>query len=199
MTKLKFILALHDKLSALPKDEVEERLNFYSEMIEDRMEEGLCEEEAVAAIGSVDEIAEQIKAEIRLAQKGLEAPKSKRRLRTWEIVLLVLGAPFWAPLLIVAFAILFSQLAALWAVIVSIWAGFISLAACTLSVLYGLALVIIGQAGVGLAAIGAGLFCAGLAIFAFFGCLAATKAVLWLTRSLPRWIKKCFPKKEVAE
>jgi len=28
MTKLKFILALHDKLSALPKDEVEERLNF---------------------------------------------------------------------------------------------------------------------------------------------------------------------------
>ena len=53
MTKLQFLLALHDKLTGLPRDEVEERLNFYSEMIEDRMEDGLSEEEAVAAIGSV--------------------------------------------------------------------------------------------------------------------------------------------------
>ena len=57
MTKLKFLLSLHDKLSDLPQNEVEERLSFYSEMIEDRMEEGVSEEEAVSARGSVDEIA----------------------------------------------------------------------------------------------------------------------------------------------
>jgi uncharacterized membrane protein len=41
MTKLQFLMALHEKMSGLPREEVEERLEFYSEMIEDRMEEGL--------------------------------------------------------------------------------------------------------------------------------------------------------------
>ena len=44
MNKIGFILELKDKLSALPKSEVEERLSFYCEMIEDRIEDGLSEE-----------------------------------------------------------------------------------------------------------------------------------------------------------
>ena len=51
MTKLKFLLLLNERLSHLPSKEVEERLAFYSEMIEDRMEEGLSEEEAVSEVG----------------------------------------------------------------------------------------------------------------------------------------------------
>lgn len=47
MTKIKFLLSPHNKLAGLPQDEVEERLNFYSEMIEDRIEEGLSEEKTV--------------------------------------------------------------------------------------------------------------------------------------------------------
>ena len=46
MTKLSFLFSLREKLSALPTEEAEERLRSYSEMIEDRMEEGLSEEEA---------------------------------------------------------------------------------------------------------------------------------------------------------
>ena len=37
MTKLKFLLSLHERLRDFPQDEVEERLGFYSEMIEDRV------------------------------------------------------------------------------------------------------------------------------------------------------------------
>ena len=54
MNKRDFIESLRAKLLGLPKQEVEERLAFYGEMIEDRKEEGLTEEQAVAAIGSVD-------------------------------------------------------------------------------------------------------------------------------------------------
>ena len=43
MKKLEFILALRNRLSCLPQDEVDERLAFYSEMIDDSMEEGLSE------------------------------------------------------------------------------------------------------------------------------------------------------------
>ena len=56
MTKIEFLLALSERLSGLPKEEKLERLNFYSEMIEDRIEEGLSEEEAVAAVGTIDEL-----------------------------------------------------------------------------------------------------------------------------------------------
>ena len=66
MTKLKFLLTLKDSLSGLPKDELEERLHFYSEIIDDRMEEGCSDEEAVLAIGSVDEIVMQVAGDIPL-------------------------------------------------------------------------------------------------------------------------------------
>ena len=64
MTKLEFIEALNKNLCGLPEKEVDDRLNFYIEMIDDIIEEGLSEEEAIAKIGSVDEIADQIIADI---------------------------------------------------------------------------------------------------------------------------------------
>ena len=63
MNKIQFLLELDKALSRLPAVEKEERLRFYSEIIEDRTEEGLTEEEAVAAVGTVRDIAEQITAE----------------------------------------------------------------------------------------------------------------------------------------
>ena len=48
MTKIQFIMDLYEKLSGLPQDDVDERLNFYSEMIDDRIEDGKTEEEAIS-------------------------------------------------------------------------------------------------------------------------------------------------------
>ena len=80
MTKMQFLMALHDALSGLPRDEIEERLNFYTEMIEDRIEEGLSEEQAVAAVGSVEEIASQIAREIPVSKA-----KEKTKIKPLEI------------------------------------------------------------------------------------------------------------------
>jgi len=63
MNKLDFVLQLTEKLNFLPFDEVEERVDFYAEMIDDRMEEGLSEEEAVREIGDLDGIVAQILAD----------------------------------------------------------------------------------------------------------------------------------------
>lgn len=86
MTKLQFLLSLHNKLSGLPQNEIEERLNFYSEMIEDRIEDGLSEEEAVSEIGTVDEIAEQIVSDIPLTKIVKEKIKPKRLICTSKSV-----------------------------------------------------------------------------------------------------------------
>ena len=196
MTKIKFLLSLHDKLSGLPQDEVEERLNFYSEMIEDRMEEGLSEEDAVAAVGSVDEIAEQIVAQIPLSKMAMEKIKPKRKLRVWEIVLLVLGSPIWISLLVAALSVIVSVYAVVWAGVVALWAVFGALIGCAVGgVVGGVFFAISGSALSGLAVIGGGFVCGGLSIFLFFGCMAATKGVAWLTKNVVVAIKNCFIKK----
>ncbi|MBR5314835.1 MAG: DUF1700 domain-containing protein, partial [Clostridia bacterium] len=60
MTKLEFLFRLEQGLCGLPKEDVKERINFYAEMIDDRVEEGLSEEDAVREIGETDEIISQI-------------------------------------------------------------------------------------------------------------------------------------------
>ena len=197
MTKLKFLLELNDRLSGLPKSEVEERLSFYNEAIEDRMEEGLSEEEAVAAIGSVDEIAGQIIADIPLIKVAKEKIKPKRKLRTWEIVLLAVGSPIWLSLLVSAFSVIISLYAVIWSVVAVFWSVFgafvgISVGGIASGILYA----ILGNVGVGVALIGAGLILAGLSIFAFFGCLAAMRGAVWLTKKIILGIKLCFVGKE---
>ena len=199
MTKLKFLLELHDRLSGLPKNDIEERLSFYSEMIEDRMEEGLSEEEAVAAVGSIDEIVSQIVAETPLIKVAKEKIKSKRKLRAWEIVLLVLGSPIWLALLIAVFAVVISLYAVIWSVVGAFWSVFGAFCGVAIGGVTGGALFIaLGKIPVGIAIIGAGVTLAGLAIFAFFGCLAATKGVVWLTKKAALGIKFCFVRKEKA-
>lgn len=196
MNKQAFLAELRQGLSGLPQDDIEERLSFYSEMIDDRMEEGLSEEDAVSAIGSAPEIVAQVVADIPLAKIAKERIKPKRRLKVWEIVLWVLGAPIWLSLLIAAFAVILSLYVVLWSVIISLWAVFVSLAACSIGgVVAGIVFAIGGNALTGVAMLAAGIVCAGLSIFLFYGCNAAAKGSLMLTRKNAVWIKNCFMKK----
>jgi uncharacterized membrane protein len=196
MTKLQFLLALNNKLSGLPQNEVEERLNFYSEMIEDRMEEGMPEEEAVAAVGSVDEIVTQITAEIPLVKIVKEKIKSTRRMKAWEVTLLAVGSPVWMSLLIAAVAVVVSLYVSLWAVVISLWAVFASFVVGVVGALaLGIGYSASGNLPAGLALIGAGCVCAGLAIFVFHGCKIATKGTLWLAKKMVFSVKNRFARR----
>ncbi len=193
MTKQEFLLQLRKGLKGLPQDDIEERLTFYNEMIEDRMEEGLSEEEAVSAVGAVDEIITQVVADTPLTKIAKERIKPKRRLKGWEIVLLALGSPVWLSLGIAAFAVILSLYISLWSVIISLWAVFASLAACSVgSVLTCVIFTVDGNCASGVAMLAAGVVCAGLSIFMFYGCKAATKGTLILTKKIAIWIKNCF-------
>ena len=68
MTKQEFLTALSDALRGLPQSDIDERVAFYAEMIDDRMEEGLSEQEAVAAVGSVPDIVLQVVDEYPLQE-----------------------------------------------------------------------------------------------------------------------------------
>ena len=197
MTKTEFLSALRLGLAGLPEKDIEERVSFYAEMIDDRTEEGLTEEEAVDAVGPVGKVISQIAEETPLSKLVKEKIKPKKRMKGFEIALLILGAPLWASLLIAAFAVLFSLYVTFWTVILCLWAVFVSLAACGLAgVAAGIFFAVGGKGLPGLALIGAGLFALGLSVFAFFGCKAATKGIFVLTKKALSGVKKAFLKKE---
>ena len=199
MNKQEFLDGLRKGLSGLPQADIEERLTFYGEMLDDRIEEGLSEEEAVAAAGSVNEIVRQTVADIPLAKIAKERIKPKRRLKAWEIVLLALGSPIWLSLGIAAAAVIFALYVTVWSVIASFWSVFASLAVCAAAGVPLCVVFVAGDSGAaGIAVLSAGIVCAGLSVFMFFGCLQATKGILFLTKKFAIWLKNCFIKKEEA-
>ena len=200
MKKNEFLNRLRARLSELPKNEVEERLDFYSEMIDDRMEEGLTEEAAVMELGTVEAVARQIVSEIPIMTIIKDKMTLKRRLRGWEILLLCLGAPVWLSLLLAALAVALSLYIVLWAVaVVASWSVFFAFVGCAFGgTLGGILFALLGNWLTGLALIGAAVFLGGLSIFTFYGCLSATKGTVALTKKISFWIKRCFVGKEKA-
>ena len=199
MSKQEFLAQLRKGISGLPQDDIEERLTFYGEMIEDRIEEGLSEEQAVSAVGSVDAIVAQVIEDTPLAKIAKERMKAKRQVKAWEIVLMALGSPVWFSLGVAAIAVIFSLYASLWSVIISLWAVFGSLIGCSVGgIVAGVVFAVGGNGLTGIAVIGAGIVCAGLSVFMFCGCKAATKGILILTKKLVEWLKNRLIKKEEA-
>ena len=197
MNKEEFLMELKNGLAGLPREDIDACLSFYSEMIDDRMEEGLDEYEAVAGIGPVSEIVAQTIAEIPLPRLVKEKMTPNRSLRAWEIVLLILGFPLWFPLLIAGAAVVLSLYIVVWALLISLWAVELSVAVSVLGALAtSVAYFLRGRFLAGIAMLGAGLVCAGIAVFLFYGCLAASKGLLSLTKKAALAIKTKFLRKE---
>lgn len=182
MTKNEFLDALAQKLSRLSAEDRQEQLAFYREMIDDHMEEGVPEAEAVERIGSVEQVAQRILAEFPAG--GLEEkPLKKHKWQVWQIVLLVLGAPLWISLLLAAAAVVASAAvagaAAVCALYVTLWSGVAALGAAVLgSLVVAFLYQLSGNTYGGIACFGFSLVCAGLFLLALLGCIAASKGIL---------------------
>lgn len=197
MTKQEFLMQLRKGLSGLPKKEVEGNLEFYAEMIDDRIEEGLLEEDAVAQIGNVDTVVEEIIAQIPLSKLVKERIRGNGKKSGLAITLLSVGALVWVPLLISAVVVICSLYVSAWAVIGSLWGAFGALVGCGVGgVVGGVFFLCFGRFLSCLIIIAAGCVCAGLSVFAFFGCKWLTKGGVWLTKKMGVWIKSIFIKKE---
>ena len=176
MNKQTFIEELKKALSGIPDKEADECVAFYGEMIDDRVEEGVSEERAVAEVGPIDDIVSQTIADIPLSKLVKAKMPKKRALRAWEIVLIVLGFPLWFPLLVAVGAVLLSLYVVVWSLIVSLWAIEISLIACAAAcVVAAVWLAIKGMPLHGAAAFGAALVLAGLSILMFAACKASNQ------------------------
>ena len=200
MNKAEFLNKLRAGLSGLPVEEREEQLVFYAEMIDDRVEEGVSEEDAVAAIGDVDAIVTQIISDIPLSKLVKKRINPKRKIGALQIVLIILGSPILFSVLVVAFVLILSVYVVIWSVIASLWSVFAALIASALGGLVGGVMFMVqGYGASGLATVGAAISLAGLSILMFFPCRYATKGASFLSRKIVVLIKRLFVKKEDEE
>ena len=209
MDKYDFLASLKERLRSLPEDDAQKYIEYYSEMIDDRVEEGLSEEDAIREIGTPKEIAEQILGQIPETEekdtaKQEAVPKSSNKAKGDKgnrgalfILLLILGAPLWIPLIIAVFSVIFSVFGAVFSVFISVLAVIFSVAVCGIAGILASPLVFAySGAGAGLVIIGAGLLFAGGSVFLFRGFRLLVKGFIWFVKKFFTLIKSLFGKKE---
>ena len=197
MKKDAFLNELRSRLSGLPQSDIEDRIAFFGEMIDGRMEDGMSEDDAVAAMEPIDTIVGQIMSEIPLSQLVKTRVKPEKGQGAWKIVLLICLFPIWFPLLIAFGSVLFSLLVAVWSVIFSFYivAGSLVIASFACIIATG-AYFGIGRILAGVGGIGAIFVCIGLSILFFLLSMAMTQGMVLLTRKIFIGFKTSFVGKE---
>ena len=198
MTKNSFLSALDRALSQLPPEEREKHLSYYSELIDDMVEDGMSEEEATAKLGDVREIADTILHETPLPLLVKTSVRRERSLSALAIVLLILGFPLWGSLLLAVIAVALAAYAVLWAVIVVLFAAVLAVGVGAAALL----VVFILNLGIGLGkalmVLGAALAFAGVCLLLLALSVLAAKLVCKATAAMGRGIKSLFIRKERA-
>ncbi|MBR0375826.1 MAG: DUF1700 domain-containing protein [Firmicutes bacterium] len=209
MTKEQFLSELQNRLSFLPSSEVAPFISYYREMIEDRMEEGMSERDAVAGLGDIGRIVEVIQYEMPVTslvvssvkEKTHEArAKAESRWPAWGkglvIALLVIGSPIWLSLLAAGLAVFLGLLAVKIAVIVAVAAVVLAMAVASVAAIVGGCVLLFREPAAGVALIGAGLLGIGLTILAYLLAVIIIKGIIQLIKLLFHWLKGLFVKKE---
>lgn len=186
MTRDEFLGRLGELLACLPAEQVEETKAFYAEAIADRMEDGMTEAEAVAAMGTPGEVAEATLDELPAVPRAIARTKRKSTALLWALA--IVGSPVWIPLLLAFVAVAVVVYICIWILALCVWIVAMALAgAGVVELLFAVSGVVIGHAPYVFASVGAGLALLGLALLAGAGAWAASKQIARLSAL---WAKK---------
>ena len=194
MKKNEFLNELRKRLIGLPNTDIEDRLSFYSEAIDDRIDEGKNEEEAVADLGSIDEIVNEIAKDTPLLKLVKEKVKPKRSLRAWEIVLIIASFPLWFPLALTALILILVAYLLVWVFVIVSYALEGSFIGAALGGLVAFT-AYLADGSFNLLPLGASIMCLGAALLFVFACIGVTKITFQLSKKMVIGIKKAFIKK----
>ena len=189
MTKNAYLSELADRLRQLPQSEIDKSIAYYSEIIEDRMEEGCSEEEAVNGLEAPVTAAERILQDAPLGMLVRERIRPQQAVSGWIIALLVIGFPVWFPLLLAAAGIVFAMYVVDWSLVFAFFASTFAVGTASLAVLIT-AFVRAGEgAGMIFALLGVGLLGIGCFILMGLATWMAASGVVRLTAALIRSLK----------
>ena len=199
MTKNEFLRLLFAELGSLPREEVKKAMAYYSATLDDRMEDGMSEEEAVQSLGEVREIAQEILQSVPLnVLMKSRIQREKKRLSALQWVLIVCGSPLWLSLAATILAVVLSVYVAIWSAIASLYAGLLALGLCGTAGLAGsIMLIFINGPITGGMFAGGAIVCAGLFLIALGPVVGLSKGLVrasaWIGKKTKRML---FPRKE---
>ena len=193
MTKTEFLDELNRLTKDYPVEETEKSIEYYSEMIDDRIEDGMSEEEAVTSLGDVKDIAKEI--EIELPMKTIVKKKVNEKkgdgIPVWVTVLLIIGLPVWAPILLAIGIVVFSLYITLWSIVIAFWAVDVALFIAVIAGLLAIGITMVkGSMLSAMIYFGITLLLIGLALFGLIGCFYASKGLAALIAAIFKSIKK---------
>lgn len=200
MKKTEFLDEVRARLAGLSEADIKKALDFYDEAINDRMEDGLTEDQAVSAIGTPDEIAQQILMDTPLPKLVKAKTKPSRALKVWEIILIVLGFPVWFPILLTVGVLALTVLIVIFSIIFTIFVVVFAIALSGVLILAASFMMLItGQAVPALIQIGASLVLIGIGVLLFIPVKALAIWLIELAGRFVKWIKGLFIKSRKKE
>lgn len=196
MNKQEFLTALGARLNGMPSEDVNKTLDYYSEMLDDCIENGATEEQAVDSMGSIDGIVSQILMDTPLPKLIKEKAKNRRSLKSWEIALNIIGSPLWVPLLLAAVIIVIALYVVLWALVISLWASTVAIGIVGIAAVPTSFFISGGNAFSTIFICGAGITAIGLSILLFLASRAATLGAVKLVKAIVLHVKARVISKE---
>lgn len=170
MTKTEYLKKLRHALRQVKAEERNKSLAYFGEVIDDRMEDGVSEQDALAELESVEAAAERIISEAR-AQGQIKPRRS-----LWEIALIVLGFPLWFPLMLTIAVVVLTVYGLVWVIIAVLFIVSAALAVSGLAGVIGLFMLLSSNIAAAFAVLGLGLACAGLGVAVFVPAVYIAKA-----------------------
>ena len=193
MLKKVFLSELRYAVRGLPIRDINEHIAFYEELIDDKIEDGMTEEQAVRSLGRVDKVASQIIAQTPIRRIVKERITPRAGFGALGVTLIIVGSPIWLALLVSAFAVVISLYAAIVAIAVSLFAVEVALvAAFPCGIGLGVYMIFSGFSSHGLLLIGAALVSGGASFFFFFVCKWATRGLIRFSARIFIGIKSIF-------
>lgn len=196
MSKADFLRLLERALMQLSEEERQKNLEYYSELLDDMMEEGMTEAEATAKLGSPSQIAQSILQEVPLGKLVSTRMKPKSGWTPLAIVLAVVGSPVWVPLLLATVAIVLAVFVSIWALGFAAVAVVIALAVAVVAAPIFAVRAAVMTLPLGLMLLGAGLVLLGLCVLGGLMAVELCKLLWQLTVWLAHKIKGLFIRKE---
>ena len=160
MNRKQFLRRIKREFRGVPQNEIKALSEYFDESISERMDRGMSEAEAVAALGSPEEAASRIIEEMPVEFRK-NVKKESGFIRGAKITMIVLGSPVWLSVLIAVFAVLLALAAVYVSTVITL---FVAAAATAISAVGSIVLMFITDNLGVLMGLGAASICAGLAV-----------------------------------
>ena len=193
MTRLEFLEILKKRLNGIPKADLEETLDYYNEILSDKIDDGMSEADAINSLGSIDDIVNTTLKEISFPKLIKEKLGLNKKIKSWQIILLASTFYIWIPVIIALIAVAFALYAVLWSGVIVVCAvGVSSLVCAPVMLIWGLIDIFAGSVSSGVLFIGFSLLFLGVALL--FGVLTKhfAKLMIEVCKKLVIKIKSLF-------